>query len=99
MIDPNGSYKTIDQFIDGGMDPKEAINATMAQFKGKTLSTLNEGGILGFINIALESAGLTLDDLGTVNKYDTDSKIMADLIASNLFPMLKQFLFLIFFIS
>ena len=38
------------------MDPKEAINATMAQFKGKTLSTLNEGGILGFINIALESA-------------------------------------------
>ena len=81
MIDPNGSYKTIDQFIDGGMDPKEAINATMAQFKGKTLSTLNEGGILGFINIALESAGLTLDDLGTVNKYDTDSKIMADLIA------------------
>ena len=43
---------------------------------------MNEGGILGFINIALESAGLTLDDLGTVNKYDTDSKIMADLISA-----------------
>lgn len=81
MIDPQGSYKTIDQFISEGLDPQAAITATMSQFKGKTLSTLNEGGILGFITIALESAGLTLDDLGTVNKYDTDSKIMADLIS------------------
>jgi len=81
MIDPEGSYKTIDQFIGEGMNPQDAVNATMSQFKGKTLSTLNEGGILGFINIALDSAGLTLDDLGTVNKYDTDSKIMADLIS------------------
>ena len=81
MIDPQGSYKTIDQFISEGLDPQAAITATMSQFKGKTLSTLNEGGILGFITIALESAGLTLDDLGTVIKYDTDSKIMADLIS------------------
>ena len=81
MIDPQGSYKTIDQFIGEGLDPQAAITATMSQFKGKTLSTLNEGGILGFITIALESAGLTLDDLGTVIKYDTDSKIMADLIS------------------
>ena len=51
-----GLYKTVDDFVNEGMDGPAAIKATGEQFRGKRLATLNEGGIRGFIAIALESA-------------------------------------------
>ena len=80
MVDPAGDFKSVNAFIDEGMDPTAAIKATAEQFRGKTLATLNEGGIRGFITIALESAGMSLDDI-TINSFDTDSKIVAEMIS------------------
>jgi ABC-type nitrate/sulfonate/bicarbonate transport system substrate-binding protein len=80
MVDPEAGYKSVDDFIAEGMEPKDAITATAEQFRGKKLSTLNEGGILGFIDIALESAGMSIDDM-EVQRFDTDSKIIAEMIS------------------
>ena len=80
MVDPKAGYKSVEDFISEGKQPKDAIKATAEQFRGKKLSTLNEGGILGFINIALESAGMSIDDI-EVQKFDTDSKIIAEMIS------------------
>ena len=80
MVDPEAGYKSVGAFIDEGFDPTAAIKATAEQFRGKTLATLNEGGIRGFITIALGSAGMSMDDI-TVNSFDTDSKIIAEMIS------------------
>ncbi|MEA2515214.1 MAG: hypothetical protein QOF33_3610 [Thermomicrobiales bacterium] len=80
MVDPEAGYKNVDDFVKEGMDGSAAIKATAEQFRGKRLATLNEGGIRGFITIALESAGMTLDDI-KVDSFDTDSKIIAELVA------------------
>jgi len=80
MVDPEAGFKTVDDFVAEGMDGKAAITATAEQFRGKRLATLNEGGIRGFITIALESAGMTLDDI-QVDNFDTDSKIIAELVS------------------
>ncbi len=80
MVDPEAGYKSVTDFIDEGTEPKAAIKATAEQFRGKSLATLNEGGIRGFITIALESAGMSMDDI-TVNSFDTDSKIVAEMIS------------------
>ena len=80
MVDPEAGYKSVTDFIDEGMEPTASIKATAEQFRGKALATLNEGGIRGFITIALESAGMSMDDI-TVNSFDTDSKIVAEMIS------------------
>jgi ABC-type nitrate/sulfonate/bicarbonate transport system substrate-binding protein len=80
MVDPEAGYKTVDDFVNEGMDGPAAIKATGEQFRGKRLATLNEGGIRGFIAIALESAGMTLDDI-TIDSFDTDSKIIVELVS------------------
>ena len=80
MVDPQAGYKSVGAFIEEGLDPTAAIKATAEQFRGKSLATLNEGGIRGFITIALESAGMSMDDI-TVNSFDTDSKIIAEMIS------------------
>lgn len=80
MVDPNAGYKSVDDFVSEGMDGPSAIKATGEQFRGKRLATLNEGGIRGFIAIAMESAGLSLDDI-QIDSFDTDSKIIVELVA------------------
>ena len=80
MVDPEAGYKSVTDFIDEGMEPTASIKATAGQFRGKALATLNEGGIRGFITIALESAGMSMDDI-KVNSFDTDSKIVAEMIS------------------
>ena len=80
MVDPEAGYKSVTDFVDEGMEPTASIKATAEQFRGKSLATLNEGGIRGFITIALESAGMSMDDI-TVNSFDTDSKIVAEMIS------------------
>jgi ABC-type nitrate/sulfonate/bicarbonate transport system substrate-binding protein len=80
MVDPQQGYKSVDDFVGEGMEPPEAITATAEQFRGKRLATLNEAGIRGFITIALETAGMTLDDI-EVDSFDTDSKIIAEMVS------------------
>ena len=80
MVDPSAGFKTADDFAAEGLSGTEVVKATMEQFRGKTLATFNEAGILGFINVALEIAGLTLDDIELVT-FDADSKILAEMVA------------------
>jgi ABC-type nitrate/sulfonate/bicarbonate transport system substrate-binding protein len=80
MVDPEAGYKSVDDFVNDGMDGQAAIKATAEQFKGKRLATLNEGGIRGFITIALETAGMSMDDI-QVDSFDTDSKIIAEMVS------------------
>jgi ABC-type nitrate/sulfonate/bicarbonate transport system substrate-binding protein len=65
MAQPDGDYKSFSEFVNEGMSPEEAYKATMEQMKGKVFAFPPEAAIKGFINLALEKGGVTLDDMET----------------------------------
>jgi ABC-type nitrate/sulfonate/bicarbonate transport system substrate-binding protein len=65
MAQPDGNYTSFAEFVEQGMSPDEAFAATMAQMKGKTFAYPPEAAIKGFIDLALDKGGITLEDMQT----------------------------------
>lgn len=66
LAQPDGNYKSFTDFVkDKGMPPKEAYKATMKQMKGKVFAYPPEAAIKGFIDLALQQGGVTLNDMKT----------------------------------
>lgn len=66
LAQPDGNYKSFTEFVeDEGMSPDEAYKATIEQMKGKVFAYPPEAAIKGFIGLALEKGGVTLDDMET----------------------------------
>lgn len=75
LAQPDGGYKSYDEFVQGGMSPTDAARATAQQLRGKTFAYPTETAIKPFIDLVLEKGGLkrsdfkslVLDDPLTVN--------------------------------
>jgi ABC-type nitrate/sulfonate/bicarbonate transport system substrate-binding protein len=65
MAQADGNYTSFSEFVEQGMSPDEAFTATMAQMKGKIFAYPAEAAIKGFIDLALDKGGITLEDMQT----------------------------------
>lgn len=79
MAQPDAGYKSVDEFIQEGKSPDEAIALAVQQMKGKRFAYPSEAAIKGFINLILEKAGMTLDDVENI--VAEDAKTWAMMIA------------------
>lgn len=70
MGQPDAGYKSVDEFIEEGNDPREAMALAVAQLEGKRFAYPSEAPIKGFINLALEQADMTLDDVQSIVAED-----------------------------
>jgi ABC-type nitrate/sulfonate/bicarbonate transport system substrate-binding protein len=75
MAQPDGHYKSFQEFVAGGMSPDDAFKATMAQMKGKRFAFPTEAPIKGFINLSLQKGGITLGDLQAVGAPDDSANV------------------------
>lgn len=66
MAQPDGNYKSFEEFVAEGMSADDAYKATMEQMKGKRFAFPSEALIKGFIDLSLEKGGLTLEDVEAV---------------------------------
>ena len=63
LAQPDGGYTSFAEFIEQGLEPEEAYRETMAQMVGKIFAYPPEAAIKGFIDLAMEKGGITLDDM------------------------------------
>jgi len=79
MAQPDRGFKSVQEFIQSGMKPGEAVRAAAAQIRGKTFAYPTEAAIKPFIDLVLEYGNLkrgdfkalVLDDPLTVNSMRT----------------------------
>lgn len=81
MAQPNQGYKTVDDFVAEGVSSEEAIRLTVQQMKGKKFTYPAVSIPTGFIPLALEKGGLTLEDMETIVAEEADS--WRNMIAGN----------------
>jgi ABC-type nitrate/sulfonate/bicarbonate transport system substrate-binding protein len=75
MAQPGGNYRSYDELVAGGMKPPEAVQAAVAQLRGKVFAYPSEAAVKPFIDLVLEKGklsrsefkSLVLDDALTVN--------------------------------
>jgi len=82
MAQPDKGYKSVDDFIAEGVEPKEALFKAAQQMKGKKFGYPTEAAIKGFIFLALEKGGITLGDVDTV--IAPDAKTVAMMIGKQI---------------
>lgn len=70
MAQPDGNYKSVDDFRKEGLSDAEAIKATVLQLKGKTFAFPSETAIKPFIDILLEKSGLKRTDFKSLVQDD-----------------------------
>jgi ABC-type nitrate/sulfonate/bicarbonate transport system substrate-binding protein len=75
MAQPDGHYKSFQEFVAGGMGADEAFKATIAQMKGKRFAFPTEAPIKGFINLSLQKGGITLGDLQAIGAPDDSANV------------------------
>jgi ABC-type nitrate/sulfonate/bicarbonate transport system substrate-binding protein len=75
MAQPEGHYKSFQEFVTGGMSPDDAFKATIAQMKGKRFAFPTEAPIKGFINLSLQKGGITLGDVQAVGAPDDSANV------------------------
>jgi ABC-type nitrate/sulfonate/bicarbonate transport system substrate-binding protein len=75
MAQPDGNYKSFQEFAAGGMGPNEAFKATIAQMRGKRFAFPTEAPIKGFINLSLQKGGVTLSDLQAIGAPDDSANV------------------------
>jgi ABC-type nitrate/sulfonate/bicarbonate transport system substrate-binding protein len=63
LAQPDGNYTSFSEFIEQGLEPEEAYQETMAQMVDKIFAYPPEAAIKGFIDLAMEKGGITLDDM------------------------------------
>jgi ABC-type nitrate/sulfonate/bicarbonate transport system substrate-binding protein len=80
MAQPDDGYKTVQDFIDEGVSPKEALGKAVGQMRGKRFAYPPEAAIKGYIFLCLEKAGMTLDDVESI--VAEDAKTWAMMIAN-----------------
>jgi len=73
MAQPDGNYTSFSEFVEQGRSPEEAYEATMEQLKGKVFAFPPESAIKGFIDLALQVGGVTLEDMETQIGEDTSN--------------------------
>jgi ABC-type nitrate/sulfonate/bicarbonate transport system substrate-binding protein len=76
MAQPDKGYKSVDDLIAEGVDPKDALNQAVLQMKGKKFGYPTEAAIKGFIFLCLEKGGLSLEDIDTVIAPDAKTVAM-----------------------
>ncbi len=76
MAQPDAGYKTVQDFIDEGMEPTEALGEAAKQMEGKKFAYPPEGAIKGFIILVLEKAGMTLDDVRSIVAEDAKTSAL-----------------------
>jgi ABC-type nitrate/sulfonate/bicarbonate transport system substrate-binding protein len=76
MAQPDDGYKTVQDFIDEGVPPKEALGKAVGQMRGKRFAYPPEAAIKGFIFLCLEKAGMTLDDVESIVAEDAKTWAM-----------------------
>jgi len=76
MAQPDAGYKTVQDFIDEGMEPTEALGAAAEQMMGKRFAYPPEAAIKGFINLALDKGGMTLEDVQSIVAEDAKTSAL-----------------------
>lgn len=74
--------KTVDDFINEGMDAKEAIQAAMSQLKGADFAYDGTASSHSFVTSSLNMGGLSIDDIN-LSAYG-DSEIVAMMLTGQL---------------
>lgn len=79
MTQPDAGYKSVQEFIDGGMGEQEAVVAACAQIKGKTFAYPAETAIKGFLDLVKSTSGLAPEEYESI--IAEDSKTVAMMVA------------------
>ena len=82
MAQPDKGYKSVQDFIAAGAPTDQAVKQAVEQMRGKKFGYPAEMAIKGFINLALERGGLTLNDVHGV--IAEDSRTAAMMISGDL---------------
>lgn len=82
MAQPDKGYKSVQELIAAGVSPQEAVKKAVEQMRGKRFGYPAEMAIKGFINLALERGGLSLNDVHGV--IAEDSRTAAMMVAGDL---------------
>jgi ABC-type nitrate/sulfonate/bicarbonate transport system substrate-binding protein len=70
LAQPDQGYKSYQEFLAEGLTSEESIVKSIQQMKGKTFTYPSESGIKGFIDTLFSRAGITLNDLNTIEVED-----------------------------
>ncbi|WIY53558.1 hypothetical protein O9Z70_03190 [Devosia sp. YIM 151766] len=73
MAQPDAGYRSYAEFIADGLAPEEALQQSIAQMRGKSFAYPAEAAIKGFIDLALERGGVSLDEMSTVVAPDAET--------------------------
>jgi ABC-type nitrate/sulfonate/bicarbonate transport system substrate-binding protein len=75
LAQPDGGYTSFSEFIEQGLEPDEAYEQTMSQMVDKIFAYPPEAAIKGFIDVAIQKGGISLDDME--NNIASDSANVA----------------------
>jgi ABC-type nitrate/sulfonate/bicarbonate transport system substrate-binding protein len=82
MAQPDKGYKSVEEFMASGASREQAIKEAVQQMRGKRFGYPAEMAIKGFINLALQRGGLSLNDVKGV--VAEDSRTAAMMISGDL---------------
>lgn len=82
MAQPKKGYKSVQEFVQEGLEPKEALRKAVGQLKGKRIGYPPIAPIQAFLTVALKKAGLTLEDMAGVMAPDAEN--IAAMVAGRL---------------